>query len=115
MTANDTTPARGQESTVGPTDYEGMARDALVQLLQARRERFEGRLGGFEQSVRDGEPITESDVEELRIEIERVQATIEYVLADNVPGVEPWGRDGSKATAEQLTDMLGTDRQNRQE
>jgi len=75
MTANETTPDRGQESTDAQTPEE-FALDAVGSLLNFHRTEAESAMHRIERSLMAGERPSEEDVKEM----ERAVDGLEFVL-----------------------------------
>lgn len=85
MTANDDTPAEGQESI----DWEAVGKDALAMLLDSYRMETEEETYSVIRSLRNGEEVTKEDLLTLRKSIESQHAVIESVIAENFEETEP--------------------------
>jgi len=95
MTANNDTPAEGQESTATQPDWEGVGRELLADELQQSADEVAVTFRRTATRIGAGEQLGESDVEEMIESLRQAYWLVESVAqvtgeidADEIPSFQ---------------------------
>jgi len=116
MTANESTPSTGKETSGtasklqsdGGCDWEQTARRAVEELLWEDKDRLTlaiKRLEKFGPVSGGGDEVSAEDVNEFRTALIDLEATVEESIVPHIEGVSRYERIGERLDCEKVADI----------